>query len=76
MTITDDDFSEVLMVDFGHARKALVEARRRHQQKDTAAYRSAVRECQEQIDRVLDMYLEVVSSRARDDDRRTPWPAD
>jgi hypothetical protein len=60
MTVTVDDLREDLAEDFAMTRTQLIEARLRHQEKDTPDNRSTVAECQAQIDRVLDMYLDMV----------------
>jgi hypothetical protein len=59
MTIVDDLRAE-LAGDFAVTRLELIEARRRHREKDTPDNRALVASCQEQLDRVLDMYLDMV----------------
>jgi hypothetical protein len=59
MTVTIETLRDELDATFGRVREEFIEARRRHQTKDTPDNRSAVRECLAQIDRVLDMYLEM-----------------
>jgi hypothetical protein len=66
MTITIDDLREDLVVDFARTRKDLIEARLRHQEKDTPDNRSTVAECKARIDRVLDMYIDVVHGAPED----------
>ena len=59
MTIAVDEMREELAVDFARTRKELIQARLRRQEKDTPGNRSIVEECRMQVDRVLDMYLDV-----------------
>jgi hypothetical protein len=59
MTVIVDDFREELAVDFARTREELIQARRRRQQRDTPGNRSVVEECQAQIDRILDMYIDM-----------------
>jgi hypothetical protein len=60
MTLIVDDLREALAADFATARLELVEARRRRREKDTPENRSLVASCQTQLDRLLDMYLDMV----------------
>jgi hypothetical protein len=59
MTVTVDDLHAELAGDFARTRQELIEARSRHQEKDTPVSRSLVAECQAQIDRVLDLYIDM-----------------
>jgi hypothetical protein len=65
MTVTVDDLREDLAEDFAMTRTQLIEARLRRQEKDTPDNRSTVAECQAQIDRVLDMYIDLVHRTPR-----------
>jgi hypothetical protein len=60
MTVTVNDVRAELAVDFLRTCQALEEARLQRQAKDTPDSRSAVQDCRAQIDRVLDMYLDMV----------------
>ena len=59
MTSTTVDLQPDLELDFGRVRAQLVVARLHQQKKDTPASRAAVASCWAQIDRVLDLYLDM-----------------
>jgi hypothetical protein len=59
MTLTTSDLQPDLELDFGRARAKLVEARLHQREKDTPANRAAVASSWAEIDRVLDLYLDM-----------------
>ena len=60
MTVTVDDLREELAAEFFRSCRELAEARLRRQEKDTPDNRSVVEDRRAQIDRVLDMYIDMV----------------
>ena len=56
MDVLATSLQDSLQRDFDAARLDLVSARRQQQAKDTRAARRRVAECQEQLDRLLDMW--------------------
>jgi hypothetical protein len=63
MTATHTSLVEELRQEFCRARLQLAQARVRQALKDTPDNRAAVAECRTQIDRILDMHLEIGSLR-------------
>ena len=59
MSVTVEDLPEELAVDFAKTRDRLIQAREQLQRSDTPGNRSVVEECRAQIDRVLDMYIDL-----------------
>jgi hypothetical protein len=59
MLLIADGLRKDLEAAFEQVREDLLEARCHHRVKDTPDHRSAVQECLVQIDRILDMYLEM-----------------
>ena len=59
MIATTTDVRLDLELDFGAARARWIDARRSQREKDTPGSRAAVTANREEIDRVLDLYLEL-----------------
>jgi hypothetical protein len=56
MDVLTERLSDSIQYDFDAARLDFLAARRQQQTKDTPAARRRVAECQEQVDRILDMW--------------------
>jgi hypothetical protein len=70
ITIHDNVFQELSSF-FGRACGELDQARRRQRGKDSPAHRAAVTACRQEIDAILDLYLETDPAGARQPDRPT-----